>query len=506
MKGTSMKNGSKIAIVGGGVSGVTAALYLSKYGIDVTLFEKKSSLVDGPPWCHLHAGGNLYREISDEQCAHLLEQSIEFIKFYPFVVDYRPTVIALPVTDPGTPQALLPRLRYLKNLYNLLIQEDDSNSVLGLPSDYFNLYTREEMERLREQESVAFPQTQDQWMIPVAKHLNLDTVQYPLIMVQEYGLNMFRLSSAAHTLIENSDYIDLRLKSTIETIARIDEQWDITFLNESNEIKTERFDYLINASGFETGKIDDMIGVKTKRMVEFKASYISSWTDEAKSVFPEVIFHGIRSTPQGMGQLTPYPGGYFQLHGMSEEITLYKNGLVSSSDNSSQPELDKSFLEKITKGWDQKEIEVRTHKAIEHISKFIPSFKSATIGSKPLFGAQQIPGKDASLRVAEVSFPQKGYARCEIIKVSSSIQMAKTILNHLKVNKFVGTLTIHDFLDQKVASLDEEKLDADAKDIAKSRKYPASLAKRNVVNLTKYDSVNSCQEDKRYSNRVEILS
>ncbi|RUM70980.1 MAG: FAD-dependent oxidoreductase, partial [Sulfurovum sp.] len=82
----------KIAIIGGGVAGATTALYLGKREVDVTLFEKEPSLVSGPPFCHLHAGGNLYREISDEQCLKLLKQSIDFLRFYPFVVDYRPTV------------------------------------------------------------------------------------------------------------------------------------------------------------------------------------------------------------------------------------------------------------------------------------------------------------------------------------------------------------------------------------------------------------------------------
>lgn len=67
-----------IAIIGGGVAGSSCALYFGKIGLDVTLFEKNSTLISGPPWCHLHAGGNLYREISDEQCIALLRQSIDF--------------------------------------------------------------------------------------------------------------------------------------------------------------------------------------------------------------------------------------------------------------------------------------------------------------------------------------------------------------------------------------------------------------------------------------------
>ena len=35
---------------------------------------------------------------------------------------------------------------------------------------------------------------------------------------------------------------------------------------------------------------------------------------------------------------------------------------------------------------------------------FIPSFGNATLGGPAMFGAQQIPGADATLRVADVSF------------------------------------------------------------------------------------------------------
>ena len=66
----------RIGIIGGGVGGATIALKLSEQGADVVLFEKETSLVNGPPMCHLHAGGNLYREISDQQCIDLLKQSI----------------------------------------------------------------------------------------------------------------------------------------------------------------------------------------------------------------------------------------------------------------------------------------------------------------------------------------------------------------------------------------------------------------------------------------------
>ena len=463
---------AKIAIVGGGVAGATSAVYLAKLGLEVTLFEKEPSLVSGPPFCHLHAGGNLYREISDEQCIKLLKQSIDFLKFYPFVVDYRPTVIALPTTDKQTPEQLLPRLELLRKEYERLIEKDSSNQVLGEPKEYFRLYSKEDLERLKSKEIPTKPKNADEWMVSVAQNLDFERVQFPLVLVQEYGLNLFRLASGATLILENMKNVTLRRDTEVINIQREEEGWLVGYNN-----KQESFDYLINSAGFRTGKIDDMLGVPCKRMVEFKAAYVSYWKSKEQTPFPEIIFHGERGTPQGMGQFTPYPNGYFQLHGMTNDITLYDDGLVANTPFSCQPKLKENFMQKIEKSWNKDEVEERTKLAIEHIGKFIPNFLEATVGSKPLFGAQQIPGDDPTLRVAEVSFPTKGYARCEIVKVSSVIDMVRAIGNDLTK---LGYLDIEDGVSSDFNILEENKIDSLAQTLCEQRGYPRSLGCRNI--------------------------
>ncbi len=463
---------AKIAIVGGGVAGVTSAIYLAKLGLDITLFEKESSLISGPPFCHLHAGGNLYREISDEQCIKLLKQSIAFLKFYPFVVDYRPTVIALPTTDRQTPNQLLPRLELLTKEYEKLIQEDSSNRVLGEPSNYFKLYSREDLEKLKSKEISGEPTKLDDWLISVAQNLDFNRVQFPLILVQEYGLNLFRLASGVTLILENMNSVTLRRDTKVDNIKRDRDNWLVSYNN-----REESFDYLINSAGFRTGKIDDMLGVPCKRMVEFKAAYVSHWKSKEQTLFPEIIFHGERGTPQGMGQFTPYPNGYFQLHAMTHNITLYNDGLVANTPISCQPQLKQNFIEKIEKSWNREEIEERTKSAIKHLSRFIPNFSEATVGSKPLFGAQQIPGDDPTLRVAEVSFPTKRYARCEIVKVSSVVDMVKAIQTNLIE---LGYLDLKDEVSLFLNSLKEEEIDSLAQMLCKERDYPIYLGCRNI--------------------------
>lgn len=476
-----IENKAKIAIIGGGVAGSSAALYFGQLGLNVTLFEKDESLVSGPPWCHLHAGGNLYREISDEQCITLLKQSIDFLRFYPFVIDYRPTVIVLPITDSSTPEALLSRLKLLTDEYKTHIAKDPKNEVLGKPEDYYQIYTKDEIIALKEKELSKTPKTSDEWMIPVAKNIDLEKVQFPLILVQEYGLNLFRLAAGAEMTLEALESVTLHTNSIVYNVQQNVEKdgWDISYVKEDVS-HTESFDYLINAAGFRTGKIDDLLGAPCKSMVEFKAAYVSHWDRCDDVQFPEIVFHGERGTPRGMGQFTPYPGGYFQLHGMTKDITLYEDGLAANSLVSCQPHLGQDFIDKIEKSWTQEETSERTNAAIEHLSQYIPSFSTAKVGSKPLFGAQQIPGDDPTLRVAEVSFPRARYARCEIVKVSSVLDMIDAIATQLVTLGYIDEKILgkRDF--PHIEALDNEILNKRAEYVALKRDYPISLANRNV--------------------------
>lgn len=468
-----------IAIVGAGVAGVSAALYLGQLGINVTLFEKESSPISGPPFCHLHAGGNLYREISDKQCVTLLKQSIDFLHFYPFVVDYRPTVIGIPIGDSNSPDALLPRLELLTKEYQTLIDENINNKVLGESENYYKLYDREKLEELKKQPTVLKPQTSDEWMITVAKNIDFEKVQFPLILVQEYGLNLFRLASGATLGLEAMSNVKLKTNTKVTDIKKVDSKWNISY-EKDGKTNQNSFDYLINAAGFRTGKIDDMLGVPCQRMVEFKAAYVSRCKSFIDAPFPEIIFHGERGTPQGMGQFTPYPDGYFQLHGMTKDITLYEDGLVANTKFSCQPELNQNFIQKIESSWSKQEIQERTKTAIKHLSQFIPSFADAQVSSKPLFGAQQIPGDDPTLRVAEVTFPTEGYARCEIVKVSSIVDMIDAIIKQFTDLGYVDASIYkkRDYTFQVHST--EKEIKEHAEKLCTQREYPISLANRNV--------------------------
>jgi hypothetical protein len=495
----SIKTKINVGVVGGGVAGSTVALRLAELGIPVTLFEEGTSLVNGPPICHLHAGGNLYREISDEQCITLLRQSIDTLRVFPHTANIRPTVIAVPLRDSGNPDTLLPRLILLQNVYQELIKQDKNNAVLGNPDEYFKVYQQQDLITLAARNLPLMPVSLDDWMIPVAKNLNLDEFKYPIIMVQEYGLSIFRIAATASLSLDKLPTCKVYTNAKVTNIEKINiknkQAWTISFqrFNEQiNDHQTENItvDYLVNACGYRTGSLDDMASIKRNRMVEFKAAYVTQWPT-CEGVWPEVIFHGERGTPNGMAQLTPYPNGYFQLHGMTEDITLFKKGLVSSTKQSAQPNLDDHFISKLKTQWKPFEVTARTQRAINHMAQFVPNFDNAIVGGNPLFGAQQIPGNDPTLRAVDVSFEDQRYARSEIVKASSALSAADAILDKLIEEGLIANDKFNNLLSreeqfQVTHALCTADVVQVAEQLAESRHFPKALAQPvNIANNQK---------------------
>jgi L-2-hydroxyglutarate oxidase LhgO len=472
-----------VGIIGGGIAGSTIALRLAELGIRVTLLEKGPSLVNGPPICHLHAGGNLYREISDQQCLTLLRQSIDTLKVYPHSANLRPTVIALPTYDKNNPNDLVPRLKLLQAEYANLIAQDINNEVLGPAEEYYQFYSRKQLEVLAQKMVPKIPNCLDDWMIPVAKNIEFNQLKFPILLVQEYGLSVFRLAAIANLAADKLPDCQILTDTQVTNIRSSSSKlgWDISIKSQSNDAGIINVDYLVNACGFKTGEVDDMLNLKRVRMVEFKAAYIAHW-NQCQGQWPEVIFYGKRGTPQGMAQLTPCTNGYFQLHGMTEEITLFKEGLVKTNENSSQPQLPERFINKIDNAWQTSSILSRTQKSIDHITQFLPSFKSALLGGDPLFGAQQIPGIDPDVRVADVSFSGDNYARTEIVKASSALDAADLIIDKLLETKLLNQknakhskqhIASHYF--PVTQSLSLKLVTEKAKTLAKQRNYPIYL-------------------------------
>jgi hypothetical protein len=477
----------KIGIIGGGVAGSTIALRFAELGINTTLIEKGKSLVNGPPFCHLHAGGNLYREISEQQCITLLEQSIDTVKVFPHSVNYRPTIIALPKTDQGEVTDLLPRLIKLRERYAELVQQNISNKVLGDPEQYFLLFDRNTLESLAQRVLPTQIKANEDWLVAFAQQVDLDKLKFPVLLVQEYGWSAFRMAAIATLAIEKLACCQLKLNSQVVNIEHQTsaKKWRVTYKKpQADNHQQTDFDYVINACGFKSGEIDDMLQAKRERMVEFKAAYVAHWS-QCQGLWPEVVFYGERGTPNGMAQLTPYPDGYFQLHGMTQDITLFDKGLVASVEQSAQPKLSSRFIKKIEQQWPEQLINDRTVGSIEYLAEYITNFSQANVAAKPMFGAQQIPGDDATLRAADVSFHGKHYARTEIVKASSALTAADVILQDLLDVGLVSSAQVGGHLYDHYFPVTLQCSDVEVTDkaimFARQRDYPAALAQNFML-------------------------
>ncbi|WP_077575947.1 MULTISPECIES: FAD-dependent oxidoreductase [unclassified Salinivibrio] len=463
--------GFRVAVIGGGVAGTTAAMRLAERGIDTQVFEAGTGLVSGPPICHLHAGGNLYREISLDQCLTLLDQSVATVRMYPHSVNRRPTVLAVPEQDPGSLDSVIARLETLRERYAQLVELDSANKVMGEPADYFRLYQQSDLEALKAKDYRSITDSADQWMWPVAQSLDLSAMKYPLVLVQEYGLSVFRLAAEAQLTLADVPHCQLNFNHKVVDTQQTASGWQVTYQDKAGQSHTTEVDYLINAAGFRTGTIDDMAGFGRQRLVEYKAAYVAHWTSTAYQ-WPEIIVHGQRGTPQGMAQLTPYPDGFFQLHGMTQDVTLFERGLVKSSVQSAQPNVDARYVKNIDQGWDWDQVCQRTDRAIEHFAQWLPEFKQAEVGGKPLCGAQQIPGEDPSLRASDVSFDGERYARMEIVKASSALTAINKVLTQFEDAGWISP-TSHYVMTRPSTA----KIISAACEFAVQRGYPEALAK-----------------------------
>lgn len=71
-------------------------------------------MVNGPPMCHLHAGGALYPDIPTEDCIKLLKQSIDTLKCYKYVANFRPTLLTVPTRDDNSPENIINRMKIIR--------------------------------------------------------------------------------------------------------------------------------------------------------------------------------------------------------------------------------------------------------------------------------------------------------------------------------------------------------------------------------------------------------
>ena len=98
-----------------------------------------------------------------------------------------------------------------------------------------------------------------------------------------------------------------------------------------------------------------------------------------------------------------------------------------------------------------------------------------------MFGAQQIPGKDADLRAADVSFHGKHYARTEIVKASSALAAADAILANLADCQLISRVELGHYVTEHYFPVSQQPSESEVTSramlLAEQRDYPSALAK-----------------------------
>ena len=455
-------NGKKIAIVGGGIAGVMAAIKIAQeINTEIHLFEKNGKLLQGGPWCHLHAGGMLYPMISKDDALELLYDSLSFALFFQESIIHTPCIVAYRKESTYSSSKLLSRCMLMESKYSEWSKQHDHALPLGTIDSYFAMYTREDMEYFKN--NGTFEKTihpfHDSYVKTFCKLLkNIDDIKYPFVSVREPIIDMDMAKSKLKLLLSMYSNIHIHTNAFVENISKEYTQanyvlYNMTY-NKNNKNYIITADFLINAAGFESRHLLSHnryflnnvsyknlsymfhhIKSSSDEQIECKASFIINIESfPYKNYIPEMAIIGERGTQNGMIQITPTKHkNHFQIHAMMENSSLIRE---ISFDN-------------------QSELYFRTHKAIEHVYNVFHGFYTAQPSHlEPLWGIQRTVGKDHTKRTSTLIFEKHAsYAEIQLVKGISSVSLASLLAKQLQIQlgpinpEELGTIDQKEFID-----------------------------------------------------------
>ncbi|WP_449260656.1 hypothetical protein, partial [Escherichia coli] len=82
-----------------------------------------------------------------------------------------------------------------------------------------------------------------------------EKLQYPIIAVQEFGWNIFRLSASAFLQLQRLQSAQVHLNAQVDDLKRHMDGWQVSFTDEHGELQHIYADFVVNACGFRTGII-----------------------------------------------------------------------------------------------------------------------------------------------------------------------------------------------------------------------------------------------------------
>lgn len=391
----------RIAIIGGGISGVVSAIELAKDGNIIDIYEKRNVILRGPPYCHLHAGGMLYPEISLKDAQILLNDCIKFANKFPEAIEHRPTIIAYRKNSEYSTDNLLLKCRLIRLKYLL-----SKNMVLGPSESYYAIYYKEDIEYYKK--NLKFQETKDlsrlyhnKYVENFCKMINdIDSIKYPFVSVCEPGIN--------------KDKVEINLINKLHKY-KMEKKINIYTKKDINPSDLKGYDTIINASASNFNNFNENSYILDKKeSYEYKSSWIIKCN--IKNIFmPEIAVIGERETEQGMIQISPINNNKFQVHCMTSRSTII--------DTKSNREF---------KLLNQNEIELRGNEAIKRISEIFPIFLSSdVIGACP--GIQRIPYDNKSKRISYIEKnTDANYYELKLMKACSVISLTEILCKLVK--------------------------------------------------------------------------
>jgi len=391
-----------IAIIGGGISGIVTGIKLAKNRNNIiNIYEKNDDILKGSPYCHLHAGGFLYPEISLKDSQILLNDSILFATEFGDCIEYRPTIIAYNINSKYNTSELIFKCKAIKMSYI-----NSKCYILGEPDKFYAIYEKSDIEYYKKCGKMPYKDNpsriyHDKYVENFCNILDdINKIKYPFISVCEPGINQDKLELKLRN--ELKKYNNIRIFSGKEV--------DFDELKKCSE-----YNCIINASG------KDMFNINEDEKYEFKSSWIINMPLIINN-FPEIAIIGERETKNGMIQITPLSSQIFQIHCMTSESTII------NTYNKKEIQTDKNNYKIYNLSYE--EINKRGIVAIKEISKYFPIFYLSKVkGAR--YGVQRIPYDSKLKRVSYVNVIKEAnemYIDIITLKACSIISLSNTII------------------------------------------------------------------------------
>lgn len=294
----------RVAIVGAGIAGTTAALYLSKQGVSVDLFEREKAIFSKSSAipAHLYSGVQYFGQLSKESIQSCMTDAIIFAKNFFFCLNSRPTVVAIAKKDSRSPSDLEEACRMNQKVYETECSKDIRNQVFGSPAEFYRTYSLEALLRIRKNPK----SEEDEWIAAFADQTNLDELQFPICLVKEFGLDMRKAAGFFEQLISEDNNIKLHLNAEVKRVELIGQRVLVHALTNQGSLMNT-FNLVIDASGSGLGFLEAQLGITKMRAVDIKMAGLFEYTFNCRAL-PEIYILGGKDQPAGesfMSHISP---------------------------------------------------------------------------------------------------------------------------------------------------------------------------------------------------------